>query len=300
MDLYYKHSGRFTPFGVLVGLFAGIAASLPLAWLYSYGIIQMPYIKLRALSTLFFALAIGWSTALGLVWGKVRNNAVAALCGLFVSALALYASWVFWLLQLSGISRYAVKDFALLFQPATVSKIVQEVMRIGTWGTSGSENTHGAELAAIWCIEALTVVGVGLLTTVAVLKRKPFCDNCDCWCDRSERLVFFPSIFGQHLKLRLEARDFSFVEKLVPTSEKFAHVRFDLFSCSTCNMLNTISVNQLLVQPAKSRWRQAKAERKELLSLMMVTPEEAALIRRAAIGVGSPPSVAASKAAAAK
>ena len=52
MDLYYKHSGRFTPFGVLAGLIAGIAVSMPLAWLYSYGIIQVPYIKLRALSTL--------------------------------------------------------------------------------------------------------------------------------------------------------------------------------------------------------------------------------------------------------
>ena len=298
MDLYYKHSGRFTPFGVLAGLFAGIAASVPLAWLYSYGIIQVPYIKLRALSTLFFALAIGWSTGLGLVWGKVRNNSIAALSGFLVSTWALYASWVFWLLQLSVVGSYTVKDFELLLQPATVWEIVQRVRGIGTWGTSGSENTRGTELTVIWSIEAITVIGVGLLTAVAVLKRKPFCDNCDSWCKRSERLVFFPSIFGHDLKQRLEAKDFSFVEKLVPTSEKFAHIRFDLFSCSTCNMLNTISVNQLLIQPAKSRWRQAKAERKELLSLLNVTPEEAALIRRVAMGIGQPPATAASMAAA--
>jgi hypothetical protein len=299
MDLYYKHSGRFTPFGVLAGVFAGVAASVPLAWLYSYGIIQMPYIKLRALSTLFFALAIGWCTGLGLVWGKVRNNSIAALCGFLVSAAALYVSWVFWLLQLSVAGSYTVNDFALLFQPVTVWQVVQRVLSIGTWGTSGTENTHGTELAVIWSIEALTVIGVGLATAVAVLKRKPFCDNCDSWCNRSERLVFFPSIFGQDLRQRLEDKDFSFVEKLVPTSEKFAHVRFDLFSCSTCNMLNTITVNQLLVQPAKSRWSQAKAERKELLSLLLVTPEEAALIRRVAMGVGRPPTAAASSAAAA-
>src|SRR4051812_1127598 len=110
MDLYYKHSGRFTPFGVLAGVFAGVAASVPLAWLYSYGIIQMPYIKLRALSTLFFALAIGWCTGLGLVWGKVRNNSIAALCGFLVSTTALYVSWVFWLLQLSVAGSYTVND----------------------------------------------------------------------------------------------------------------------------------------------------------------------------------------------
>src|SRR5438270_1446959 len=252
MDLYYKHSGRFTPFGVLAGLVAGIAASMPLAWLYSYCIIQVPFIKLRGLSTLFFALGIGWATGLALVWGKVRNNSIAALSGLVVSAAALYSSWVFWLLQLSVIGKYSAGDFKLLFQPLTVWAVVQQVRGIGTWGTSGTENTRGTELTVIWCIEALTVIGIGFLTTVAVLKRKPFCDNCDSWCNRAEKLVFFPSIFGQDLKQRLEAKDFSFVLKLAPTSEKFAHIRFDLFSCSTCNMLNTISVNQLLIQPAKS------------------------------------------------
>ena len=299
MDLYYKHSGRFTPFGVLVGLFAGMAASIPLAWLYSYGIIQMPYIKLRAISTIFFGLALGWCTGLALVWGKVRSNPIAALTGLVTSASALYLSWVFWILQLSVVGGYRTQDFALAFQPMSVWEIMQRVRLIGTWGTSGSEATRGTELTVIWSIEALTVIGIGTAAAVAVLRRKPFCENCDSWCNRSERLVFFPSVFGQDLKQRLEAKDFSFVEKLVPTSEKFAHIRFDLFSCSTCNMLNTLSVNQLLIQPAKSRWSQAKAERKELLNFLSVTPEEAALLRRVAMGVSSPPAVAASSSAAA-
>jgi len=300
VDLYYKHSGRFTPFGVLVGLFAGMAVSIPLAWLYSYGIIQMPYIKLRAISTIFFGLAMGWGAGLALVWGKVRNNWITAFTGLITSAFALYLSWVFWLLQLSVVGRYTVQDFELVFQPTTVWQIIQRVRGIGTWGTSGAEATRGTELTVIWSIEALTVLGIATAAAVAVLRRKPFCENCDSWCNRSERLVFFPSIFGQDLKQRLEAKDLSFVEKLVPTSEKFAHIRFDLFSCSTCNMLNTLSVNQLLIAPAKSRWSQAKAERKELLTFLTVTPEEAALLRRVAMGVSSPPAVAASSAAAAK
>src|SRR5204862_6438328 len=104
----------------------------------------------------------------------------------------------------------------------------------------------------------LSILGAGMATVIAVVQKKPFCENCDSWCNRSERLVFFPSVFGQDLKQRLEAKDLSFVEKLVPTSEKFAHIRFDLFSCATCNMLNTISVAQVLIQPAKSKWNKAK------------------------------------------
>jgi len=292
MDLYYKHSGRFTPFGVLVGLFAGAFASIPLGWLYSYGIIQMPYLKLRALSTIFFGLAIGWAAGSGLVWGKVRNNWISALTGLASAAFALYLSWVFWLLQLSIVGKYTARDFALILQPVSVWQIMMQIRSIGTWGTSGSDATHGTELTVIWSIEALSIIGFGILAAVAVVRKKPFCENCDSWCDRSEKLVFFPSVFGSDLKQRLEAKDLSFVEKLVPTSEKFAHIRFDLFGCSACNMLNTISVNQLLVQPAKSRWSRAKAERKELLTLLLVSPEEAALLRRVSMGIGSVPTSA--------
>ena len=300
MDLYYKHSGRFTPFGVLVGVFIGIAGALPLAWLYSYGIIEMPYLKLRAFSTLFFALGIGWCAGMGLVWGKVRSGSIAALVGLIVSSLALYASWVAWILQIFFIGRLRFSSLDLFLHPRVVWQIIGRIREVGTWGTSGSEATRGTELTVIWSIEALTILAVAIFTVIAVVRKRPFCENCDSWCKRSERLVFFPSVFGKELKQRLEAKDLSFVEKLVPTSEKFAHIRFDLFSCATCNMLNTISVNQLLITPAKSRWSQAKAERKELLTLLLVTPEEAALIRRVAMGISSPPAAAASSAAAAK
>src|SRR3954468_18144927 len=85
MDLYYKHSGRFTPFGALAGLIGGAAASAPLAWLYSYGIIQIPYIKLRAFSTIFFALGAGAGAGFAMVWGKVRSRPVAVLIGFVTS-----------------------------------------------------------------------------------------------------------------------------------------------------------------------------------------------------------------------
>src|SRR3954466_8432201 len=299
VDLYYKHSGRFTPFGILVGLIVGAAGSLPISWLYSYGIIEMPYVKLRAISTLCFAVAIGWITGMGLVWGKVRSGWVAAVVGAIVSSLALYVSWVTWILQIFFIGSMTVKSFDLLFHPMLVWQIIGRIRGIGTWGTAGSEATHGRELTVIWSIEALTILGVGIATAIAVVRKKPFCENCDSWCKRSERLVFFPSVFGPELKRRLETKNLSFVEKLVPTSEKFAHIRFDLFSCATCNMLNTISVNQLLVQPAKSRWSQAKTERKEVLTLLLVTPEEAALIRRVALGISIPPTAAAAASSAA-
>jgi hypothetical protein len=297
MDLYYKHSGRFTPFGALAGLIGGAAASVPLAWLYSYGIIEIPYIKLRAFSTIFFGLAAGVCAGFAMVWGKLRSRPMAALIGLATSCFALYVSWGFWLHQVFALGHYNLDTFAVLRNPVGMWNIIERVGEVGTWGSTADSMTKGTELTVIWSAEALAIMVVGTFGAVAVVTRKPFCENCDAWCKRSEKLVFFPSIFGADLKQRLEAKDFSFIDKLVPTSEKFAHLTFELHSCATCNMLNTLSVTQVLVQPAKSRWSQAKVDRKQLLNMLLISPEESALLRRVAMGIATPPAVAAASSA---
>ena len=297
-ELYYKHSGRFTPFGALAGIFGGIVGSVPLAWLYSYGIIQIPYIKLRAFSTIFFGLAAGACAGFAMIWGKVRSRTVAALIGFVTSCSALYVSWGFWLHQVFALGNYNLNTLAVMRNPAGMWNIMQRVREVGTWGSTADSMTKGTELTVIWSAEALAVLICGTFAAIAIVTRKPFCENCDAWCNRAEKLVFFPSVFGSDLKQRLEAKDFSFIEKLVPTSEKFAHLAFELHSCSTCNMLNTLSVTQVLVQPAKSRWSQAKVDRKHLLNMLLISPEEAALLRRVAMGIGKAPAAAAASNAA--
>ena len=298
MDLYYKHSGRFTPFGALAGVIGGAAASVPLAWLYSYGIIQIPYIKLRAIGTIFFALLAGVCAGFSMVWGKVRSRPVALLIGFVTSCFALYVSWGFWLHQIFALGNYNLNTFAMLRNPAGMWNIIDRVRGVGTWGSTAESMTKGTELTVIWSAEALTILIVGTFGALAVVTKKPFCENCDAWCKRSEKLVFFPSVFGADLKQRLEAKDFSFIDKLVPTSEKFAHLSFELHSCATCNMLNTLSVTQVLVQPARSRWTQAKVDRKQLLNMLLISPEEAALLRRVAMGITAPSAAAKASSAA--
>ena len=300
MDLYYKHSGRFTPFGVLAGLVGGVVGSVPLAWLYSYGIINIPYIKLRAISTLFFGGLVGVCAGFALVWGKVRSKPIALLIGLLTSCFALYLSWGFWLHDIFALGDYNLDTLTILRRPLGMWSIMQRVREVGTWGTIADSMTKGTELTVIWSVEALTILVCGTFAALGVTQRSPFCENCDAWCKKSEKLVFFPSVFGADLKQRLEVKDFSFVEKLVPTSEKFAHLKFEVHSCATCNMLNTLSVAQVLVTPAKSRWSQPKVDRKQLLNMLLISPEEAALLRRVAMGVGTPPAAAAAASATAK
>ena len=63
-------------------------------------------------------------------------------------------SWVTWILQIFFIGSITVKSFDLLFHPALVWQIIGRIREVGTWGTSGSEATHGTELTVIWSLEA--------------------------------------------------------------------------------------------------------------------------------------------------
>ena len=95
----YQHSGKVPPLGVVLGILIGVASSMPLAFLYNYGIVNVPYIKLRMIFVLLFGFLVGIAAGWGLTLGKVRNNAVAALLGSGIALGALYVSWAAWLLE---------------------------------------------------------------------------------------------------------------------------------------------------------------------------------------------------------
>jgi hypothetical protein len=69
----YRHSNKFTPQGLLAGIVAGVAAAIPLGFLYVYGIWSIPEAKLRGLCPVGYGAAIGAACGLALVRGKVRN-----------------------------------------------------------------------------------------------------------------------------------------------------------------------------------------------------------------------------------
>jgi len=79
VDRYYKHSGKFSPLGVALGLLAGTVVSIPAAFAYNYGIFSIPEARLRVLCTLAYGALVGAASGVAMCWGKVRSKAVAGL-----------------------------------------------------------------------------------------------------------------------------------------------------------------------------------------------------------------------------
>src|ERR1700675_4886207 len=90
--MYYKHSGRFTLGGLMLGLLAGGVSAPLLAYVYARGIILIPDEHMAVLATVAFGALMGVAVGCGLVWGKVRNQLVACAAAGVLSMLALYLS----------------------------------------------------------------------------------------------------------------------------------------------------------------------------------------------------------------
>ncbi len=239
MDRYYKHSGKILPQGIILGLLGGIVASVPLAFAYDYGIVSIPEAKLRIVCVFFYALLVGAATGMAMCWGKVRSKAVAGVVGLCTSLFALYLSWVVWIGHLA-LRRWGFDPTPGLVHPRAMWKAAVYVNSKGTWGLSHAP-TSGFALWAVWGSEAAILLVLGVAFAVALVKRRPFCERCEQWCSKSQKLYFAPVIPPDQFKSRLEAGDLAFLGTMAPGDRKKAHYRLDLYTCTDCHALNTLS-----------------------------------------------------------
>jgi hypothetical protein len=256
----YKHSGKVPPLGVGMGLLMGIIFSIPLAYAYDYGIINVPYIKLRMIFTFLFGLLAGIAVGWGLTLGKVRNGRVAGLMGVVVSLAALYISWGAWLLMVFQMPQANL--FALLGRPAAIWRLLLLVNVTGTWSMSGFDR-GGIMLWVFWVLEALTIVVCGLAGAFLMVKRRPFCENCDHWCPKAGQILVAATMAPADLMANLNQGKFDFLKLAAPATVKQAHYTLAWHSCPTCGALNTLTVSQVLPK-----------NNKVLASDLLVSPAE--------------------------
>ena len=124
MDRYYKHSGKFSPLGVVLGLLAGTVVSVPVAFAYNYGIFSIPEARLRVLCTIAYGALVGAASGVAMCWGKVRSKAVAGLISFGASLFALYLSWAVWILHLLYPSFWVFNPLRAALHPRMMWKVV--------------------------------------------------------------------------------------------------------------------------------------------------------------------------------
>lgn len=279
----YRHSGRFTVGATIFAGAMGLAGGLPLAFIYSWGVIRIPEVKLACIATMAFGAMIGVVTGLGARWGKVRNLKVAAIAAMAAASGSHYCGWAFWIKNV--FHTFAHKELSalvLMQRPLVLWRLVKLTNEYGTWGMSQNSPTTGTALWVIWVLEAAAVLSAAALAAVAVLQHQPFCEACGLWCSSSEKLCLSAVADLAQTKLLLNQHDLSFLQELRPGNKKTSHLNAQLQSCGTCGELNTLTLQQIHVKPRKFGAPQMQTV--NLVTKLIVSRPEAEAFRQTAQG----------------
>jgi hypothetical protein len=276
--MYYKHSGHFSVIGLLVGAAIGSAAALLLGFFYAHGLVLISDERMAMLATVAFGALLGVAAGYGFVWGKVRNQPVAAAVTSTVSAFALYVSWAVWVsLTLESQPIGTISWMKLVQRPGMLWGLICAINQDGTWSLGSDPVTKGTALWAVWFVEAVIVIGCSLGIQIAILSLHAFCERCERWCSRGAKIVLaLPQSLTQ-LKLELEANDLRSLESLGPANPGGDHLLAELDSCPQCRQLDTLSLTLTTIR--KNRLGKPTIRKKKVVEHLLIAPAPAQVLR---------------------
>ena len=278
----YKHSGRFTPIGLVIALAAVAVAAFPLGWVYTWLMMVTDYIKLRALETLCFGALVGAVAGVALRAGKVRNNAVAAGVGGLGGLFAHYIGWAFFIEKMVALSGHTVRALDVGVNPAAMWRVIVIFNQYGTWTEQNSSPTTGVVLWIIWAAEALTVIATAAFVSYAIENKAPFCETCGRWAEGDKPMLFQTTLAPNQFTSLLTAGDFDALGRIPRGTIKQPHYIVETHRCSSCNNLNTVSVTL-----------GGTRNNKRLLAKTLLQPDQADRLR--ALATAAPVATSAAK-----
>jgi len=260
-ELYYKHSGRYGPVGVVNMLLLGGIAAVLVGAIYGALSFINPFIYLSFLGTIGVGIATGWAVSLGGRLGKVRNMGVACVCGAIVGLMAIYVNWVSWLLAAS-------EGEVLITDPVDLLRALNDITKDGAWSLVGWTPT-GIMLWLFWIAEAVVILGVSAFASSVLLGGRCFCERCGLWAPSRtlKPYVFVEDVddFGE----RLEKRDWSVLKAFAKGPEGAnPHFEFELTACRSCNEFCVLGIT-LVTETVKSK-KETTVERAEVVGNLLV------------------------------
>lgn len=293
-DLYYRHSGRFTAGGLLLGLVGGSVASIVLAIPYAYITLWVPLIYINGLTVLAYGAAVGWITGYLLQRGKVRSVPLALTVGFLVALAALYGAWVFWfsaLGQKSGRVGFLQAFYAVL-RPRIFLEVMEAIYLEGTWKLNRSSGSvKGVMLGIVWLIEAGAILSTALYFVRQFVNKLPFCEHCDRW-GISKPLVKVALIDPDELRQRMEAHDFAFLQTLGPGAPR-SWCEVSLEGCPDCDTTQTLCLNSTSITLNSKGEEKRTTER--VVHRLRLTPEQVVEVAALAATIeAGPPAAGAS------
>jgi len=227
MAIYYRPSGRYSPFSIFLLLILCITLIPILALVYAFATWYIPIVYLNIILGAGLGYLVGWLVYRFVIRiGKVRNGLIAAIWGLLAGLATLYFAWVWWLdilLTVSASETYpgigeVLKNFSfmnalsLTLNPSGVMEIIGGVNEVGTWGIKSSDSVNGWPLTIVWIIEAGILVLIPFLVAFG-RSGEPFCEETQSWSE-SKELTAVKAIDSQKFIESIEKEEFPAVEVL--------------------------------------------------------------------------------------
>src|SRR5690606_11740140 len=117
-------------------------------------------------------------------FGKVRNNALAAIFGVYAGLAALYFQW-------NGHIHSLFDGAPISLLPDQIFSAMKAINEEGTWGLRSGGNITGIPLAIVWIVEAGIIVGMSAFLPYAMISNTPFCEHSRCWLDEEKTISTF-------------------------------------------------------------------------------------------------------------
>ena len=237
----YRHSGKITLYGLALALIVPAITAFPLGFIYAYLLKWIPFVYLNVLLTGGLGFVVGFLTGWLLKIGKVRNNSLAAICGLCAGFFALYFDW-------NGHVSSLIKQAPILCTPHQIMVVAKVLYKEGSWGMRSGGAVTGIPLAIVWFVEAGIIIGVSTLVSYAMISKIPFCERTGCWLDETKTISTFEAFKDPIHVEALKARDLSPLSEARPRPTGASEFgRLTVKFSSRCNEFCTASIANISV-----------------------------------------------------
>jgi hypothetical protein len=276
---YYQPSGRFPLKTLLFTIIFGLIA-LPLAWLYSWLTMHIPFVYINFFITLGFGLGLGLIATFVAYIGKARNPMLMGLVGLVIGITGWYVQWAAWSgsvaadfnLVPNGMT-YSPGTIDFAMNPGLIFTLAQNVNEVGIWKIKGA-TINGFFLSAAWFFEFVIIVGLPFLLG-RFKAQDPFCETSLTWAEKTELSKHFAYIGDKENFLKsVEASPGNLLAFLSEhSSNESDYAQLSLYRCKGSNE-SYVTITNKKIQMEKDKEKTSSETIAEYLAIPPLTADD--------------------------
>lgn len=299
MMKYYTPTGKFPPQAIVYLIVVAVTLLPLLSFLYALSGVEVPYLILKCVFPIIFAVLVGASVNMALIgFGKTRNGFWGFILSSLAALWAYYLHWIFYFVYVSRQKRSVNftamisgegQDFYhqilyLVKKPVLVWELLGKYISIGNWSFFGI-NFNGGLLVFVLILEFavffMIAVFIGFMNY-----DKPFDELSKQWFKYEfleNRKYFLPE---DQLVSRLESGNY---RGLLTLNEKSLNHTEAVIYFSKYTLFTNGKQYYLTVENAVKKWENKKwtSTIDELVRYIQISPEFAHELRSQNVNISS-------------